>query len=278
MKLALSSVVLSALLLSACSDRTSDATYQPDGKQTSIIGGEAVTGYDELTSSTVSLILQISGQPLSLCTGTLISEDLVLTAAHCLMASEELPSVYFGTTLPTEWDESQMIPVDEAVSAKYTPIRDEDGFISAKNDVALLKLGGKIPRWAKPVPVLDATASLVAGDRLILAGYGLVNELGEPVYATGLNKVDVPVAKLWEDLIVTDQTNAKGACAGDSGGPAYLKTSKGLVVVGATRGPHDRAMDCRHYGEYTDLTKQKAFIVEQAQQMGAQMPVFVGRD
>lgn len=278
MKLALSFVVLSAFLLSACSDRTSPVSNHLNGTQDAIIGGEAVTGYDELASSTVSLILQISGQPLSLCTGNLISEDLVLTAAHCLMASDELPYVYFGTILPTKWDESQMIPIDEAASAKYTPIRDEDGFISAKNDIAILKLGGKIPRWAKPVPVLDATASLAAGDKLILAGYGLVHELDEPVYATGLNKVEVPVAKLWEDLIVTDQTNAKGACAGDSGGPAYLKTSKGLVVVGATRGPHDRASDCRHFGEYTDITKQKAFIVEQAQVMQAQMPVFVGRD
>ncbi|AFY01072.1 S1 family peptidase [Bdellovibrio bacteriovorus] len=274
-KLLLSSLLLLSLV--ACTKNEETNNVEMNGQETSIIGGEKADAANPVTASTVSLIYNYQGKPYSICTGTLISKNLVLTAAHCLVDLQGAEIfVHMGEVLPTTVDETKLLRVAEYETHKdYHLVYDDNGFpVTGRNDVGLIKLLLEAPENAVPVPILDESVELKAGETLLLAGYGLLHEIENPIPATGLNFVRVPLAKLWESILVTDQNNAKGACSGDSGGPAYLETSKGLVVVGITRGPHDLAPDCRHFGEYTNATMFKTFILEEAAAMGADAPVF----
>ncbi|UOE99988.1 S1 family peptidase [Bdellovibrio reynosensis] len=273
-------LALALLILAACAEpNTSQNNLGIEYGNASIIGGKAATETDAVTASTVSLLVNIDGNLTPFCTGILISKNLVLSAQHCFATTaEQQIIVSFGTNIPKTMEEGTLREVESFVlHGKYKTIYDDNGFpISALNDVALIKLAEFAPESAQPAPILEEGLTLNDGQELLLAGFGLTYDLKPRVYATGMNYVRVPLAKTVDTILVTDQTSAKGACNGDSGGPAFLETSKGLIVVGITRGAHGRANDCRHFGEYTFASKFKKFILDTAHIDGAELPVFVG--
>lgn len=272
-------LLLSSLLfLTSCESRESKTPLNLSKNNTAIIGGSPARNEDPVAASTVSLIIEFDDAPFSVCTGTLISTNLVLTATHCLDSMEQGDiSVYLGAQLPTTLDKARLLKASGWVThPDYELILDADEYpVTGLNDIALLRLAENAPASARPVPILGKKANLPAGQSLLLAGYGLLKEIGEPVYSKELNYVKVPLVRVWDNLLITDQTKGEGACSGDSGGPAYLETSKGLIVVGVTRGPHDKAVDCRHYGEYTYASKFESFILKAAKDLAGEAPQFV---
>ncbi|WP_413943919.1 S1 family peptidase [Bdellovibrio sp. HCB-162] len=272
------SLLLTVLLFVSACAKNETGNLNISESNSAIIGGTAATVKDLVTHSTVSFLMEYQGKPLSLCTGTLISKNMVLTATHCLEnLGEGIMAVYIGEKLPEVFDRSKFLKVAGWVThPRYKLIEDQNNVpVTGVNDVAVLRLADEAPASAIPVPILDPKTNLQDGQSLLLAGYGLENELNVPVYATGLNYVHVPLAKIVDAILVTDQTNNQGACSGDSGGPAFIETAKGLVVVGVTRGPHDQAQDCRHYGEYTYASKFKSFILKATAQLKGEAPKFV---
>jgi secreted trypsin-like serine protease len=218
------------------------------------------------------------GSPFSFCTGTLISKNLVLTATHCIShLDEDEVFIHLGSKLPTSFADKSLLKVK---SWKAHPqfeivLGSQDQPVSGRNDIALISIDGELPRRAKPALIASNNKPLTQGQKVILAGFGIVEELYGPIYANELNNVEVPIAKLLDKMIITDQTSAKGGCSGDSGGPAFVKASNEFVVVGVTRGPHEEARDCRHYGEYTSVLHYKDFILDSAQELGAEVPQFI---
>ena len=64
-----------------------------------IIGGDPVESDDKVALSTVAIMYKgVDDQLVSNCTGTLISSDLVLTAAHCVV-DVPLDSIYISFSL-----------------------------------------------------------------------------------------------------------------------------------------------------------------------------------
>lgn len=265
-------IIIPLLALSACTYDSGDRSIDVKNK-TSIINGQNVSDIEDYALSTVALVAESEGQLRAFCTGTLVSNNLVVTAAHCTEIFERVQAkILFGTTIPTDVNDARVVDIEEALSNKDFGVDKDTGL--TKGDVAVIKLVGGAPEGYKPVPVLESVSGIKTGDAISLIGWGRMSET-ERTTTTNLQKTVVEVAQVRDDEIVTDQTRGTGACNGDSGGPAYIETSKGLVLAGATRGPDRGYVDCHHYGNYTLLVNYKDFLNYAAQAMQGEYPQFV---
>lgn len=262
--------VAGALSFSACQKSASDLYAANNNDISKILGGEVVKPNDIVAQSTVALKYIEGNAAYAMCTGTLISSNLVLTAAHCLHGVD-ISQIRVGFSIEAKnvLDKETMYEVaDVVVHPKYG--------VNRLNDVALISLSKSAPAPYQPVSIVSEQFQLAVGLPMLLAGYGVIDDLtGKDTDA--LRKVTVPLAKVLDEeaILVTDQTKSTGACNGDSGGPAYLELGGILYVYGITRGPHENAPDCHHFGEYTYASKFETFILESATKLKTQAPVFV---
>jgi len=262
--------------LAACSQKQADRVVSPTDHG-AIIGGKQATDSDPVRGSTVSLMRVLSNKTVSsFCSGTLISKNLIVTAAHCVEPMiNEVFYVYFGETLPEAAGDPNLVPVGGIYyhsQYRLVPVK-RNRYITSINDIALIRIS-EAPVGFAPVPILADVDVLQPGSALMLAGYGIVSESNNQRSQT-LNYVRVPLFKLEGDYLIADQTTGQGACFGDSGGPAFIETVKGLVVVGETHEAYDGATDCHHYGEFTLLSKFRPFIDKAVTALKGDPPTYI---
>ncbi len=276
----------SLILLSACTPNhqfNKTQTLQVEGNvnhekaQSQIVNGEPVSGQDPIALSTVAFYVtnkNQSGPIQNFCTGTLIAHDIVLTAAHCFkdLAEElmEIPleelldrtRVGFGTAVVKNESDGRVVFVKAKqviIHPKYIGGNPQRNRRMPMPDIALVQLETSAPEGAVPVPLGIDSAFIQKGISLTLAGYGLTSGVGQTL-ATQLMKVDVTIS---EPFFTSAQfsykvIDKKSACMGDSGGPAYVTTQAGeLVVVGVTSWG-DRT--CSQFGVYTSVPAFAEFI------------------
>ncbi|MBO9666224.1 MAG: trypsin-like serine protease [Bdellovibrio sp.] len=275
----LSSTLLLGLLVAGCS---ASQDYSFKGVGDGIIGGRAVTSTDPVRFSTVSLMEK--GYPnttpfLSFCTGTLISKNLVVTAAHCV-ASRAGSDIFvgFGESIPFKGDDHLMVKAERFYfhpKFKVVTIQGpEQSYSTSYNDVALIKLSKDAPEGFIPAPILEDSDQLRVGTSLLAAGIGVTDD-EEFTSAKSMNRVEVTYAGADGEFLISDQRNNKGICYGDSGGPAYLETSHGLVVVGATHASRGGVMHCHETADFTSLSKHKDFISAAVDVLQGKAPLFI---
>ena len=185
---------------------------------------------------------------LPLCSGTLISPTVFLTAGHCtdyLIEEEGLPTyVSFDPTY--EPGESELIS-----GTPYTHPRfcigcgpGLPGFIAYDVGVVVLDEPVRMNTYGK-LPPAGVVDTLEKGQRLTVVGYGASNfDVGggpqRPVYLDIRQRATVRFIntnnRLGEMFIKTREASAgqggEGTCFGDSGGPYFLRDQR--TVVGVT--------------------------------------------
>ncbi|MGZ3718035.1 MAG: S1 family peptidase [Bdellovibrionota bacterium] len=225
-----------------------------------ILGGQEVKAADPIQASTVGVYSpSADGQSGALCTGTLIKKDIALTAAHCIEPGGPKPVVIFGKDLHSA-QAAHRAASAVAVDSKW---RTHAGKGMDQGDIALVKFGGGLPAGFHQAPTVAGDSEIKTGSDVVLAGYG-INNARTKTGAGRLRKTRVRIvnSRPGKSEMIMDQTHGRGACHGDSGGPAFLKRHGKVALAGLTnRGYPDNAPDdCAHQVIYTKVPAYRSWI------------------
>ncbi|MEK2644545.1 S1 family peptidase [Bdellovibrio sp. BCCA] len=223
-------LVLSVSLLAGCSsskDAKAPAQCVPASQMDGIIGGVKVTAADALAKKVVLLLIK-SGKDSSICTGTPVSRDVILTAAHCVKNADKVMAI-FHTDITCESGFNK--EKQSVIASDFLYHKDYSGRSNAENDVALVKLPTSIPSDYHVSKIYDGKSAL-SSDTVTLAGYGITAESGE-----GSMFLRTTQKSFKKDLYTTS-TNVvmsqpdNGICSGDSGGPVFVEVRGELQILG----------------------------------------------
>jgi V8-like Glu-specific endopeptidase len=195
-----------------------------------IIGGTSDPG----DPAVVMLDIHSPSKGQLICTGSVVSPHVVLTAGHCvhpqLVGATATFRVFLGETFGAIGTSSQLVAVQEThPSPNYSP-----GFESGGSDVAVAITETPIAVTPLPFNKNDLDPAL-AGDPVRFVGYGVsAGNDTNGITAGTRRQVTAPLGAVRPALLEFDTAN-RGTCEGDSGGPALMKLD-GMTetIVGVT--------------------------------------------
>ncbi|MDQ3231661.1 MAG: trypsin-like serine protease, partial [Pseudobdellovibrionaceae bacterium] len=208
------------------------ACHQESTSTLDIIRGQPLAPDSPALNNVVGLSLNGLS---TFCTGSVVAEDIVVTAAHCVGGLKSF-YVVFGPP-------NRIMQKIEVVQVETFKPYGEAAFPNF--DIAWLKLKTKVPAGFKPLEVLRDPALLKKAKEFRLAGYGFektncfTNDCSDELLEakTALDKYH-DNARLMSLLVFKGaaELGFGGACNGDSGGPAYAKIDDRWYLIGVTNG------------------------------------------
>jgi MYXO-CTERM domain-containing protein len=220
-------VAFGLLAIPACVASSSDDVRSVEQ---SIVGGQTVNPTEYPS------VVALEDSPGNwFCTGTLISSDWVLTAAHCVADGPT-------TGLNVRFDDPDVNDAAGGIVVAISEVHAHPDFDweAWDNDIALLRLA---------TPVTDRTPTPIHRDQVAAAtqvidvGYGVAdNQDNGGGLLRSVDKVTADCAGANDPtvsgdvLICMDANDGRGSCFGDSGGPTFARINGSLVVAGVTSG------------------------------------------
>ncbi len=231
-----------------------------------IVGGKD-SNYDEAAAASVVYISTENDQGHNeICTGTFISTELILTAAHCIAKEKEGMSLSFR---PRDFIKTKRI-IDIKITETYK--LDFSTLLVERNDLGVIHFEGGLPEGAKIAILPKSNKNKVLPSRRLLAiGYGQNTGVKSDDEMANTGEGVLRTKTLVSELIKTDKDNFKidqlankgGICFGDSGGPALILdpvTKKNMIIGVASAvltkrtGPDiDPNDDCKNQSMYLNM-------------------------
>jgi len=222
-----------------------------------MVGGATLA--DQIIARHVVLIL--GGH--SLCSGVAIASDLVLTAAHCVLANGKYKLVTFDGRRTVVNDVLRVVP-----HPQFSPRADAP-------DIALVKLAPAPSSKLAPALFSERRAPPSVGERFVVAGFGVAAQ-GERRSAGTLRAAT---------LVATSRPNSQqlnlvdprrlgeraglGVCNGDSGGPVFDERDRALVAIVSWSGGSEGEPICGFVSGAIPVARYRYWIMETAEKLGS---------
>jgi secreted trypsin-like serine protease len=202
------------------------------------------------------------------CGGSLIRDNFILTAAHCLyddngnsLKANEIFVFLNVWDLENPNQEIELYNVSQIIEHKnYNDFTSE-------NDIALLKINGRTNLNPVTLPAFNDESLLTAGRKCTVSGWGATNKSGDQ-YPTVLQKVELEIisnatcnSSTWYDgevlssmLCAGYAAGQKDACYGDSGGPLFVMENGDTTQIGVVSWGYGCA-EARQPGVYAKVSR-----------------------
>jgi hypothetical protein len=173
-----------------------------------------------------ALTAVLGDQAIVYCTGTLIAQDQVLTAAHCVAFMDDFTAYGAETWFLVGNDLTRSGGVEDMALVASVAIHPDYDPVSLAHDLAVMGLAEGVS--GEPMPLTEQTpGDSWAGRELWHIGFGLT---GWDEEETGVKReVMLPIYTVTADHLVHYDPGGDNLCLGDSGGPA-IDPSDGSIV------------------------------------------------
>lgn len=175
-------VLLLSVFVVSCTSEQNPVSL--NNNQNGIMGGTLAADTDSPVRSVVAIVDAKDG---SSCTGTLIAENIVLTAAHCVKGinTRSLQIVFHKdmnwVLSSKEPDIIQMyvrrvtssVYHDDYVDESTEQAKPKDNVLEGSFDIGLLKFKGSLPEGYKPIEILTDDSWVDTKQEIQLFGYGV---------------------------------------------------------------------------------------------------------
>lgn len=223
------SILLAASIFTGCGQSEEARTRTMCGGN-GIVGGKSVGDRDFLSNKVVMVRARLNDTEASLCTGTLIARNVVITAAHCLNNAKSARIVFDVDPVCNQEFDSNTQSIDVKKASIHPDYNEK---VKGRYDLALLKLAKGAPAHYPVISLYNGTSER-SSNTVTYAGYGRTSEGDE------WNQALRSVTKNYNDSIffaknknmVTSQSDGAGICQGDSGGPVFFEVGRKLQLAG----------------------------------------------
>ncbi|KYG66225.1 hypothetical protein AZI86_03955 [Bdellovibrio bacteriovorus] len=286
----------SLFVLAACQEapQNHELGFIDPAVSADIIRGNPVPAQDKLARTVFMLVSTDSTATsdmdgASICTASALTSKIAITAAHCVQGGPDMTHRLHvvdekGVTTTNKVlkfkQHEEFIPDVNAYRASLP--KEEQDLRIENHDIAILLLENELPASTiyPHLPESDEFLEINGPfTKLLAVGFGRVTGEALRDGKSGILRQGEVEGKGYNPERMTfeiDQSDGKsqGICTGDSGGPSFLETSKGLVLVGIAYEvapyvfPGDENPDrCLGTGHYVNVQSQLNWILNTSEEL-----------